>query len=111
MALRTFGAFVAGVGVGWVARSTIGSSREALVRAIVVAHRVREGARRVLAEQVEWAEDMFAEGRARYEMLRDHVPLDDEALPHVVVAGRPGGDVDRRGPSPSDRAGSRGRAA
>jgi hypothetical protein len=100
MALRTFGAFVAGVGVGWVARSTVGSTREALVQAIVVAHRVREGVRRVLAEQVEWAEDMFAEGHARYQMLRDHVPLDDEVPPHVVVAGRP-----------EDRAGSRGRAA
>jgi hypothetical protein len=84
MALRTLGAFVAGMGVGWVARSTIGSSREALVQGLVAAHRLREGVRRLVAEQVEWAEDMFAEGKARYELLRDHAPLDDERPPQVV---------------------------
>jgi len=87
MALRTLGAFVAGVGVGWVARSTVGSTREAMVKALVAAHKVREGVRRLVAEQAEWAEDMFAEGRARYEMLRDHAPLDDEAPPRVVGVG------------------------
>jgi hypothetical protein len=98
MALRTLGAFVAGVGVGWVARSTVGSTREALVQAIVAGHRLREGARRLIAEQVEWAEDMFAEGRARYEMLRDHVPLDDERPPQVVaVGGTGGGSAKKRG--------------
>jgi hypothetical protein len=97
MALRTFGAFVAGVGVGWVARSTVGSTREALVEAIVAAHRLREGARRFLAEHVEWAEDMFAEGRARYEALRDQTPLDDEAPPHVVALGGEADSSNRRG--------------
>ncbi len=84
MALRTLGAFVAGVGVGWAARSTMGPTREALVKAIVAAHRVREGVRRLVAEQVEWAEDMFAEGRARYEMERASRPIDDDAPPQVV---------------------------
>jgi hypothetical protein len=86
MALRTFTAFVAGVGVGWVARSVAGSSREALIQAIVAAHRLRDDARRLIVEQFEWAEDMFAEGRARYEMLRNpnQAPLDDEAPPNVV---------------------------
>jgi hypothetical protein len=74
------------MGVGWVARSTVGSSREAMVRALVVGHKLRDGARRLVAEQVEWAEDMFAEGKARYELERDHAPLDDEAPPHVVHA-------------------------
>jgi hypothetical protein len=87
MALRALGAFVAGVGVGWVARSTVGSTREALIQGLVAAPKVREGVRRVLAEQVEWAEDMFAEGRARYEMLRDHAPLDVEVPPRVVGVG------------------------
>ena len=67
-----------------MARSTVGSTREALVQAIVAAHRVREGARRFLAEHVEWAEDMFAEGQARYEAMRDQTPLDDDAPPQVV---------------------------
>ncbi len=86
MALRTLSAFVAGMGVGWVARSTVGSSREAMVRALVVGHKLREGARRLVAEQVEWAEDMFAEGKARYELERqgDDAPLDDDAPPQVV---------------------------
>jgi hypothetical protein len=97
MALRTLGAFVAGVGVGWAARSTVGSTREALVEAIVAAHKLREGARRFVAETAEWAEDMFAEGRARYEALRDHAPLDDEAPPHVVALGGPGESASRRG--------------
>jgi hypothetical protein len=87
MALVTTGAFVAGVVTGWVARSAVGSTREALVKAIVTAHKLREGARRLLAEQVEWAEDAFAEGRARYEALRDATPLDDEAPPQVVAVG------------------------
>ncbi len=75
---------MAGMGVGWVARSTVGSTREAMVRALVVAHKLRDDARRLVAEQVEWAEDMFAEGRARYELEREAVPLDDEAPPQVV---------------------------
>jgi hypothetical protein len=89
MALRTLGAFVAGVGVGWVARSTVGSTREAVVKGLVAAHKVREGVRRLVAEQAAWAEDMFAEGRARYEMLRglEQPPLDDEAPPRVVGVG------------------------
>ncbi len=83
MALRTLGAFVAGMGVGWAARSTVGSTREAMVKALVVGDKVRDGVRRVLAEQIEWAEDMFAEGRARYEIEKDHAPLDDERPPVV----------------------------
>jgi hypothetical protein len=71
MAFQTVGAFLAGVVVGWTGRSVMGSTREALVQTIILGHRVREGARRVIAEQVEWAEDMFAEGRARYEARRD----------------------------------------
>jgi hypothetical protein len=87
MALRTLGAFVTGVGVGWVARGSVGSTREALVLCIVKAHQLREGARRMIAERVEWAEDMLAEGRARYEMLRDEAPVDDEAPPQVIAVG------------------------
>jgi hypothetical protein len=77
MAVQTVGAFFAGVVVGWTGRSVVGSTREALVQAIMLGHRVREGARRVVAEQVEWAEDMFAEGRARYEARRDGAAFDE----------------------------------
>lgn len=67
MALKTFGAFAAGVVVGWTGRSVFGSTRELMVEALVTAHQLQGRAKRLLAERFEWAEDMFAEGRARYE--------------------------------------------
>jgi hypothetical protein len=84
MAIRTMAAFAAGFATGWVGHSLAGSTRGALVQLLVVGHRVRDSARRIVAEQVEWAEDLFAEGRARYEQLREAAPIDDEVPPHVV---------------------------
>jgi hypothetical protein len=84
MALSTIVAFGAGFATGWVGRSVAGSTREALVQALVVAHKVRDGVRRLVAEQVEWAEDLMAEGRARYEQLREASPIDVEVPPAVV---------------------------
>ena len=88
MALSTVAAFVAGFATGWVGRSVTGSSREALVQALVTAHKVRDGARRIVAEQVEWAEDLLAEGRARYDLLREGAPIDDEVPPQVLQMKR-----------------------
>jgi len=84
MALSTVAAFVAGFATGWVGRSITGSTREALVQTLVAAHKVRDGARRIVAEQVEWAEDLLAEGRARYNLVRGGVPMDDEVPPQVL---------------------------
>jgi hypothetical protein len=67
MALKAFGAFAAGVVVGWTGRSVFGSTRELMVQALVAAHQLQVQAKRLIAERFEWAEDMFAEGRARYE--------------------------------------------
>jgi hypothetical protein len=78
-------AFGAGVATGWVARSVLGSSREVFVRAVVAAHRGRERLRRTVAERVEWLDDLFAEGRARYEATSETVPVADEEPPHVSV--------------------------
>lgn len=64
-------------------RSVLGSSREAIVRAVVVAHRGRERVKRVVAENAEWLDDLFAEGRARYDSSREDTALDDEAPPFV----------------------------
>jgi hypothetical protein len=72
VALKTFGAFAAGVVVGWTGRSVFGSTRELMVQALVVAHHLQSQAKRILAERFEWAEDMFAEGRARYETDARH---------------------------------------
>lgn len=77
-------AFCAGVVVGWVGRSTLGSSREAMVQALVMTHGVREKLKRAVAENVEWVEDMVAEGRARYESKREAAPLEHDAPPHIV---------------------------
>src|SRR5438128_651658 len=71
MAVRASLAFGAGVVTGWTARAALGSTREALVRAVVLAHGVRERLQRTFAEQSEWVEDMLAEGRARAEAGRD----------------------------------------
>jgi hypothetical protein len=84
MALSQVAAFVAGFATGWVGRSVTGSSREALVQTLVAAHKLRNGARRIVAEQVEWAEDLLAEGRARYDLLREGAPIDDEVPPQVL---------------------------
>jgi hypothetical protein len=84
MALSTVAAFAAGFATGWVGRSVSGSTREALVQTLVVAHRLRSGARRLVAEQVEWAEDLLAEGRARYDQLSEGPPIDDDVPPQVL---------------------------
>jgi hypothetical protein len=44
--------------------------------------------RRTVAERVEWLDDLFAEGRARYERASAAAPLDDEAPPHVAHSER-----------------------
>jgi hypothetical protein len=78
MALSTVAAFVAGFATGWVGRSVTGSTREALVQTLVAAHKVRDGARRIVAE------DLLAEGRARYDLVRGGIPIDDEVPPQVL---------------------------
>jgi len=84
MAAKTVGAFAAGVVVGWIGRSVLGSTREAVVQVLVLSQRVRDGLKRVVAEQVEWLEDTFAEGRARHEASRVDVPMQTEVPPQVV---------------------------
>ncbi len=78
-------AFAAGVVAGWTGRAVLGSSREALVKALVAGHGVREQVKRLVAEQSEWIEDMFAEGRARYEeQQRDAMEIESSVPPRVV---------------------------
>jgi len=84
MALRTWGAFTAGLAVGWAGRSALGSGKELVIRGVVAMHELRELFARVGAEQVEWVEDMFAEGRARYESQRSAAAVDEDAPARVV---------------------------
>jgi hypothetical protein len=80
MALKVLGAFSAGVVVGWTGRTVFGSTRELMVQALVVAHQVRGRVKRVVAERFESAEDLFAEGRARYEATEGESPTDAKGL-------------------------------
>jgi hypothetical protein len=76
------GAFAAGIAVGWTGRSLFGSGRELVVRGAVLFYRLRERVSQVAAEQVEWVEDSFAEGRARWAAERgehDEIVEDERA--------------------------------
>jgi hypothetical protein len=84
MALVGLRAFAAGVAVGWAGRSVAGSTREALVRAVVAGHQVRNDLRRAVVERLEWIEDLMAEGRIRYEESvgeREPQPANDDGWP------------------------------
>ncbi len=84
MALKTVGAFASGFAAGWIARSLVGSTREAAIGALVIVDRLRHEATRLVAEQVERIQDFFAEGRAYYEAERTPGPVDDASPPRVV---------------------------
>jgi hypothetical protein len=81
--MRTTAAFIAGLSTGWVLRSALGSSREGIVRGLVAMHHGREVLRRVMSERMEWIEDLFAEGKARYEESRGRAPVAADEVPHV----------------------------
>jgi hypothetical protein len=93
MALKTFGAFAAGVVVGWTGRSVFGSTRELMVQTLVAAHHLQGRAKRIVAERFEWAEDMFAEGRARYDADASHEGRFGDASPYPDTHLEAGADV------------------
>jgi hypothetical protein len=84
MALKLAGTFATGVAVGWVARSTVGSTREAFVRVLVMTHGLREQVRRIVAEQVEFIQDLFAEGRAHRDEQRAPASVNESVPPRVA---------------------------
>jgi hypothetical protein len=97
MALKTYAAFAAGVVAGWTGRAVFGSTRELMVQGLVVAHQLEGRAKRLVAERLEWAVDMLAEGRARHEHeteqgTADSSPQIERAVDDggVVAAGRRG---------------------
>ncbi len=57
--------FAAGVAAGWIARSTVDSSRDAAVRLVELGYLAAERLRRILALEREWLDDLVAEARAR----------------------------------------------
>ena len=84
MPIAIVGSYVAGFASGWLARSAVTSSREVVVRTLVFAQALRDGVRRVVAEQGEWFEDLFAESKARYQASRVGPVADARARPHVA---------------------------
>ena len=78
-------AFAAGFASGWLARSTVDSSRGAVVTVLSAFHGARERARRVVAiEREHWA-DLMAEARARYDVARAR------RTPQRTRSGQPAG--------------------
>jgi hypothetical protein len=65
-----FGLFMAGFASGWVVRSAVDSSRDLAVGVVSMAYGAYEGAKRLVAIEREHMEDLFAEGKARYEAKR-----------------------------------------
>ena len=61
------GTFVAGFASGWIARSTVDSSRDAVVKVVASYFGVVERLRRVVAMEREHIEDLVAEGRTTFE--------------------------------------------
>ncbi len=57
-------AYFAGVVTGWAARSAFGSLRGLAVRTVALGVTASEEARRILATEREFIEDIVAEGRA-----------------------------------------------
>ncbi len=81
-------AFGAGFVSGWLARSAVGSTREAIVRGLTLAMKLRDRMRRAAADQMEWWEDMVAEADSRRTQ-----ELDEERNGGPSETGRPTGPI------------------
>jgi hypothetical protein len=79
----SFGIFLAGFATGWVARSTVDSSRAALVGLMASAMGAADRVKRAVAMEREHLEDLVAEARAQYEAARARrvsVPVEVQAV-------------------------------
>ena len=65
--MEPFGAFIAGFASGWIVRSTVTSARSVAVGAIAAVYAATDRARRWVATEREYFEDLIAEGRAKFE--------------------------------------------
>jgi hypothetical protein len=68
--MEVIGAFLAGFASGWVVRSTVTSARGLAVKAIATFYVAQDRARRWVATEREYFEDLIAEGRSQYEAER-----------------------------------------
>ena len=63
--MKTAASFAAGFATGWVVRSTVDSSHEAVVRLVALCYDAIERGRRIVALERERVDDLVAEARAR----------------------------------------------
>lgn len=68
--MLSLGILLAGLGTGWMARSSVTSSRDAAVKAIAGALGVVDRVRRAIAMEREHVEDLYAEAHAVYRERR-----------------------------------------
>jgi hypothetical protein len=73
--------FAAGVLAGWMARSTVDSSREAFVRLVSLGYGAAARVRRIVALEREWLDDLFAEAKARSTPAPKAPPTNGDARP------------------------------
>jgi hypothetical protein len=68
--MKLVGLFVAGFAAGWVVRSAVDSSHDLAVGLVATAYGAYDRTKRLIAVEREHMEDLFAEGKARYEAKR-----------------------------------------
>lgn len=79
--------FVAGFASGWLARSTVDSSRGMAVAVVATYMGAVERVKRIVAIEREHLSDLVAEGRAKFEMDRARARVRKAAAPHVTTEG------------------------
>ena len=77
--MTTFAAFIAGFAGGWIARSTVDSSRGAIVSALSGSYGLVDWIQRTVATEREFLSDLVAESKARVGRLRvrGRAPLEE----------------------------------
>lgn len=63
--------FAAGFAAGWIVRSTVDSSREAVVKIVSLGYEAAARGRRIFALERERLDDLAAEARARVDATSD----------------------------------------
>lgn len=70
--MRSLGIFLAGVATGWILRSSFDSFRDLAVNGLTSWYDLSERARRFVAVEREYFEDLVAEARSNFEARRKH---------------------------------------
>jgi hypothetical protein len=79
--MKNLSIFAAGVVTGWVLRSGFDSFRDVAVRGLSTWYDVNDRARRFVAVEREYVEDLMAEARARFAATRARRGFGGDAQP------------------------------